>query len=67
VCDACESALVQRPDDTPDVIRDRLRVYAERTLPIAERYRSLGVLKEIDGGGSADVVAEQLKACLVQR
>jgi adenylate kinase len=60
VCDACSSALVQRSDDTESVIRDRLRVYAEQTLPIAESYRSRGLLQEIDAIGSPETVARRV-------
>lgn len=61
VCDACGSALVQRADDTETVIRDRLRVYAEQTLPVAETYRERGLLREIDGTGPPVEVAGRLK------
>lgn len=64
VCDACESALVQRPDDSPEVVRDRLQVYNERTLPIAETYRQRGLLQLIDGLGDSVAVHRRLKACL---
>jgi len=66
VCDACGSALVQRSDDTESVIRDRLRVYAEQTLPIAESYRSRGLLQEIDATGSPEAVARRVST-VVQR
>jgi len=61
VCDACGSALVQRADDTEAVIRDRLRVYAEQTMPVAETYRERGLLREIDATGPPDEVAGRLK------
>lgn len=61
VCDACGSALVQRADDTETVVRDRLRVYAEQTLPVAETYRERGLLREVDATGSPDAVAARLK------
>ena len=60
VCDGCGSALVQRPDDTESVIRDRLRVYAEQTRPIAETYRERGLLVEVDASGSPESIAERL-------
>jgi adenylate kinase len=62
VCDGCGSALVLRPDDTEEVIRERLRVYAEQTLPIAGAYGDRGLLREIDGSGDPDVVRERLGA-----
>lgn len=64
VCDACGSALVQRPDDTEEVVRGRLRVYAEQTLPLAEVYRERKLLHETDATGEPDVVFERLKQAL---
>ncbi len=64
VCDACGSALVQRADDEPDVIRERLRVYAERTVPVAREYRDRGILRSVDGSGDANEVFEALRAAV---
>lgn len=61
VCDGCGSALVQRADDSEAVIRDRLRVYADQTLPVAATYRERGLLQEIDASGSPETVAGRLK------
>ena len=61
VCDGCGSALTQRPDDTPDVIRHRLEVYRRDTLPIAERYRERGLLQQIDASGDPDAVFAALR------
>ena len=64
-CDRCDGALIQRPDDTEEVIRERLRVYREQTLPIADAYRERGVLVEVEGIGAPDEVFERLHAELV--
>lgn len=64
VCDACGSALVQRPDDTERVIRERMKVYADQTLPVAEAYRAKGILIEIDGFGDVDAVRARLTSGL---
>jgi len=39
VCDKCGGELVQREDDKPEVIRERLRVYEKQTQPLIEHYR----------------------------
>ena len=49
VCDRCGSPLVQRADEDPEVVRNRLRVYEEQTAPLEEYYRSRGLLHEVDG------------------
>jgi adenylate kinase len=64
VCDACGAALVQRPDDKESVIRDRLKVYTDQTLPVAKAYGAKGVLVEIDGSGEVDDVKARLQAGL---
>lgn len=61
VCDACGSALVQRPDDAEDVIRERLRVYLAQTLPVAGTYRERGLLVEVDGSGNPEDVRRRLE------
>ena len=38
-----------RADDKEEVVRERLRVYREKTQPLVEYYRGLGLLREIDG------------------
>jgi len=52
-CDACGRALVQRKDDHPDVVEERLCTYEGATKPLIEYYRRKGLLVEIDGSGSA--------------
>jgi adenylate kinase len=49
VCDQDGSRLVQRDDDKPDVIKNRLRVYHEKTKPLVDYYDSLGLMRRIDG------------------
>jgi len=45
----CGGKLVQRKDDTPAVIRKRLDLYQQETLPVVEKARGEGLLVEIDG------------------
>jgi adenylate kinase len=66
VCDDCGSALVQRQDDREDVVRDRLRVYREQTLPIAQVYEERKLLREIDGTGVPQAVFERLRRTVEQ-
>lgn len=39
ICDKCGGELYQRPDDTPEVIKNRIDVYERQTRPILEYYR----------------------------
>jgi adenylate kinase len=45
---SCESKLITRPDDTADVVRERLRIYDQMSRPVEEFYRSRGKLLEFD-------------------
>ena len=49
-----------REDDTEDVIRHRLDVYAEQTAPISDVYSQRGLLARVDGIGEVDEVTERL-------
>jgi len=49
VCDQDGSRLVQRDDDKPDVIQNRLLVYHDKTKPLVDYYDQRGLLRRIDG------------------
>lgn len=66
-CDACGTALVQRPDDTPPVVRERLRVYHEKTAPLVDFYAQRGLLTTIDGEQAPDAVFAALGALIPAR
>lgn len=56
ICDNDGEKLIQRDDDKPETIRERLRVYRERTAPLLDYYRDKGLLEIIDGSGSIEEV-----------
>jgi adenylate kinase len=60
-CDRCGGVLVQRPDDTESVFRDRLAVYRKQTQPLEGFYRTRGVLTEVSGDREPDRVFESLR------
>ncbi len=63
VCDKCGTSLTLRDDDKEDVIRERLRVYHEKTAPLSQHFRSRGVLLSVPGDGRPeDVLADVQKA-----
>ncbi|WP_238161081.1 adenylate kinase [Kribbella antibiotica] len=49
-----------RSDDSEDVIRTRLEVYTEQTVPLITLYGGRGLLHEIDGNGDIDEVRERI-------
>lgn len=44
ICDKCGSPLVQRDDDTLERAKNRLEVYKKETAPVADYYKTTGVL-----------------------
>ncbi len=47
-CAKCGAKLIQRKDDTPETIRNRLSVYHAQTAPLVDFYRSKGLVRDID-------------------
>ncbi|MCI9273720.1 MAG: adenylate kinase [Clostridiales bacterium] len=49
VCDKCTGTLVQRKDDHPDTVKERLKVYHEQTEPLKSYYEKQGKLCIVEG------------------
>ena len=49
VCGKCGGTLVQRKDDHPDTVLERLQVYHEQTEPLKAYYQKQGKLKIVEG------------------
>jgi adenylate kinase len=64
VCDQDGSRLVQRDDDKPEVIKNRLRVYHEKTKPLVDYYDDLGLMRRIDGTREAAEVHGHIRAVI---
>ena len=63
VCDACGGELVQRKDDAPETVLDRLAVYHEQTEPLKDFYSKKGILRIVEGQEEiGDTSALTLKA-----
>ena len=71
--DAPEEVLVQRAlgrgreDDKEEIVRDRLRVYREKTAPLNEFYERKGLLCRIDGDQSVEDVRREVAAAVGAR
>lgn len=57
VCDKCGGETVQRADDTPATVEDRLRIYHEQTEPLKDFYGKRNVLVCVDGEGAIEKIA----------
>lgn len=71
--DAPEDVLVARglgrgrEDDREEIIRERLRVYRQKTAPLVDFYEVKGLLRRIDGNQSIEEVGRQVHASLGAR
>ena len=62
-CDKCGGNTVQRKDDHPDTVKDRLHVYHKQTEPLKEYYQKTGKLVIVEGQEKVkDTTALTLKA-----
>ncbi|NJL27552.1 MAG: adenylate kinase [Thermoanaerobaculia bacterium] len=68
--EAPEETLVQRAlgrgreDDREEIIRERLRVYREKTAPLIDFYAAAGILHQIDGNLSIEEVGRLIRTAL---
>jgi adenylate kinase len=56
--------VVQRPDDQPDTVRNRLKVYREETQPLEAYYEDQGLLEVIDGEGDIETIYDRITTTL---
>lgn len=64
VCDKCGAELVQRKDDHPDTVKERLRVYHEQTEPLKDYYSNSGKLRTVDGQNDIAAITKATFAAL---
>jgi len=60
VCDIDGGRLVVRDDDEPELIKNRLAQYREKTEPLIDYYEDRGILNRVDGQRSPDEVEERI-------
>jgi adenylate kinase len=64
VCDQDGSRLIQRDDDKPEVVRNRLKVYHDQTEPLVDLYDEQGLLRRIDGTRDPTEVHDHIRAVI---
>ncbi len=65
-CDNGGGELTQRPDDTPEVVRNRIKTYHDQTAPLIDYYKNSDNLIDIDGNVDIDQVTGQIYTSLDQ-
>jgi adenylate kinase family enzyme len=64
VDDATGEALVQRPDDTPEAVTQRLQKYQQMINPLLDFYDKLGLLQVFTGSESNKIYPDVKKYCI---
>jgi adenylate kinase len=62
-CDRCGGKLIQRSDEKPEVIKNRLMVYSEKTKPVIDYLRKRGVLVDIDAHYNIEEIDRIISQC----
>jgi adenylate kinase len=64
VCDIDGGNLIVRDDDKPELIKNRLAQYHEKTEPLIDYYEERGILQQVDGELPPDEVEERIHALI---
>jgi adenylate kinase len=56
LCDNDGTELVQRPDDSPGVVANRLQTYHRQTEPLVDYYRNNGTVYDFDADRNPDEI-----------
>jgi adenylate kinase len=67
VCDIDGSRLEIRDDDKPEVVRNRLETYHDKTEPLVAYYEERSVLRRVDGRPAPDEVSDRIRAMLATK
>src|SRR5581483_7492998 len=60
ICE-CGTALIQRKDDRPETVKERLAVYRKETSPLIQYYEGQGLLSKVEADGTVDEVSEKVE------
>ena len=63
-CDDCNGHLYQRKDDKPEVVKNRLREYEEKTSPVLSWYEKKRLLTKIKGDQPPEKVSKDIFSIL---
>lgn len=66
ICDKCQGKLIQRSDDTEEVITKRLKVYHEQTAPLIAYYKKKKLLHSVNCDAGKEKVFSQVIAQVSQ-
>ena len=64
ICDNCGGKLIQRKDDTPETVRERLKVYHTETEPLVDFYAQRGLLRPVRSADTKEGTTQAILAAL---
>jgi adenylate kinase len=59
-CDKCGGELYQRSDEKPEIVKERLQLYKDKTAPLIDHYSGKGILKNIEVTGGPDIMVPRI-------
>ncbi len=63
-CGQCGETLIQRDDDKPETVLNRLNAYHSKTAPLVDFYQGKGKLAKVDGTGDVDAIFDAIMKVL---
>lgn len=64
ICDECNGKTVLREDDAPEVVRERIKVYNERSKPMLDFYKEKNLLVRVNGDRSLGEIFMEVERLL---
>ena len=64
VCDTCSGELYQRDDQRPEIIKERLVEYNEKTKPLTDYYLKKKKLLKVSAEGTPDTILQDILVLL---
>lgn len=64
ICDNCGGKLIQRRDDSPETVRERLKLYHAETEPLVDFYAARGLLKPVEVADNKEATSRKILAAL---
>lgn len=63
ICDICGGTLIQRADEKPQIIKNRLEIFREKTKPVADYLRTKGLVVDIDANYPIEEIDKIIDQC----
>jgi adenylate kinase len=64
ICDKCSGKLIQRKDDTVEIIKGRLEIYKKQTAPLIDYYRNKKLLKDVKITSAPEIMVPKIMEVL---